>query len=194
MLAGGSATRFPGKLDAVEGGLTLLERAVRAAGAAADTVVVVLPPGGSAASLPSGVTSVHDEVAGEGPLAGLATGLSVAEGDWVVLVVGGDMPDLHPDVLALLVGALDDSHPLAVLGEPPDDRPRPLPMALRAVAGARAAAELLASGERRLRAMFDVLPVAVVPARDWLALDPDGGSLRDVDLPGDLRDDRRVLE
>lgn len=133
------------------------------------------------------VTFVRDDSLGEGPLAGLATGLAAVPHDETVVVVGGDMPDLLLEVLTMLVRRIDGSHAIAALGESPDDRPRPLPIAVRSGPAREAAVSLLASGERRLRAMLDALPRAVVPSETWLACDPGARSLRDVDLPEDLR-------
>ena len=94
------------------------------------------------------------------------------------------MPSLEPAVLHLLVDAIDPETSAAVLEG--DDRARPLPMALRRNDAEAAARRLLADGERRLRALPTTLGAAVVPAATWRVLDPDGGTLRDVDVPADL--------
>jgi molybdopterin-guanine dinucleotide biosynthesis protein A len=61
-----------------------------------------------------------------------------------------------------------------------------MPMAVRASRAETVARDLLASGERRLRALPEHLRAAVVPATEWRALDPDGATLRDIDRPADL--------
>lgn len=189
VLAGGRATRFGSdKLRAVERGRPLLAHAIAAAAPHVDRVTVVLGPLGEVPPLPPGVDVVRDAEAALGPLAGLATGLAVAGDAERVLLVAGDMPEAASGVLALLLAALDAA-PLAALGEEPDDRPRPLPLACVAGAVRPAVTALLAAGERRLRAVLDAAPLAVVPSARWAPLDPGRGTLRDVDRPEDLRGD-----
>jgi len=66
------------------------------------------------------------------------------------------------------------------------DRFRPLPSLVR-VAPARVAADSLLQGrERSLRSLLRVLRTAVVDEATWTALDPDRGTLHDVDEPRDL--------
>ena len=97
VLAGGRATRFGSdKMAAAYEGVPLLRRAIDAVSAVADGVIVVLPPGAEREELPAGVTVTHDLQEGEGPLAGLHTGLLAAIRSDVVLVAGGDMPELQP--------------------------------------------------------------------------------------------------
>jgi len=38
----------------------------------------------------------------------------------------------------------------------------------------------------RLGALIEVLDVAVIPENEWRKLDPEGRTLRDVDVPADL--------
>lgn len=189
VLAGGRSTRFGrDKLAAEIDGRPLLVHAVTAvAGVGPDLEFVVVTAPGRAPVLPAGVRVVVDAEAFGGPLAGLATGLeALAGGIEIALVVGGDMPTLVPDVLALLIDRLaaDPTADVAFLAD--GDRWRPLPAAVRPAAARAATASLLAAGERRLRALADVLGTTVVPAADWRALDPDGRTLHDIDLPGDL--------
>jgi hypothetical protein len=55
------------------------------------------------------------------------------------------------------------------------------------VAGARdAVAALLAADRGSLRALINAVPAATLPVADWVRLDPDGRTLRDVDTPADL--------
>ena len=59
-------------------------------------------------------------------------------------------------------------------------------MALRRAPAIAITATLLASDERRLRALRDGLALAVIPDAEWQVDDPDGATLRDVDRPEDL--------
>jgi molybdenum cofactor guanylyltransferase len=186
VLAGGASTRFGrDKLAEPIDGVTLLERAITAVRAVADDVVVVLAPGDDRA-LPPGVRSVNDASAFAGPLVGLGTGLAALP-DTVdgVVVVGGDMPSLEPDVLRALLAALDGVG-LACLHDR-DGRARPLPMAIRRDPGVKAVDALVGSGERRLRAMLDHMPSVVIPFDRWSVADADGATLVDIDTAADLQ-------
>jgi molybdopterin-guanine dinucleotide biosynthesis protein A len=189
VLAGGRSARFGrDKLAEPLGGRSLLMHAIEAV-TAVDTgldLVVVAAPGASP-TIPAGARLVHDPRAFEGPLAGVATGLAALGPDTDrVVVVGGDMPGLVPAVLRLLASSLDDDPAVDLALLAGDDRARPLPSAIRRAAGLRAADALLVAGERRLRALADVLVTAVLPASAWRPLDPSGTTLGDVDTPDDL--------
>jgi molybdenum cofactor guanylyltransferase len=184
VLAGGRSARFGrDKLAEQIDGRSLLERAIEAVGAIAIETVVVAAPD-SAPRVPTGVSVTRDVRAYEGPLAGLATGLAaIRPAVERVILVGGDMPTLIPVVLRRLLHELD-THDLAVLAD--EAGPRPLPMAMRRSRAGPAVERLLATGERRLRALLSDLDVAVVQPAIWRADDPSGQTLRDVDVPGDL--------
>jgi molybdenum cofactor guanylyltransferase len=188
VLAGGRSARFGTDKLAVDlGGRPLLWHAIAAAQAVAPNVVVAAGPA-AMLELPLGVRLANDETAFEGPLAGVATGLGSLDAERM-LILAGDMPALVPAVLARLLDALDDPAVDAVLLEPPDpttDPGRPLPMAVRAGPAREAAAALLATGERRLRALPGRLGATRIPWTDWRADDPVAATLRDVDVPADL--------
>ena len=186
VLAGGRSRRFGrDKLAEPVDGRPLLDRAIAAVLAVVDArdVVVVAGPD-STPTVPDGIRVAHDAVAGEGPLAGLVAGLSdLDQGVDRVLVVGGDMPDLVPAVLAALVAALDLADgALLETG----DRVRALPMGVRRDAALTTARAQFATGERRLRAVPLALGATIVPAATWRASDPAGATLRDIDTQGDL--------
>jgi molybdopterin-guanine dinucleotide biosynthesis protein A len=184
VLAGGRSSRFGrDKLVERSGDRTLLEHAIAGVASVADEVIVVGPVD-HLRVVPAGVRALSDERPFEGPLAGLVTGLRALDpGIERVVVVGGDMPTLVPAVLGRLVAALD-RHEAAVLLD--DEGPRPLPLALQPAAATPVAVALIASGERRLRALLERLEVETVPAALWRLDDPSGETLRDVDEPGDL--------
>ncbi|MGH2464292.1 MAG: molybdenum cofactor guanylyltransferase [Candidatus Limnocylindrales bacterium] len=185
VLAGGASRRFGrDKLEARIDGRTLLDRAIRAVEVLVDEVVVVTAPGRDLPVLapgdrPAPVRFIADQEAYGGPLVGLRSGLGAADGD-TVLVVGGDMPTLVPAVLALLLGRSP-----AALGDA-SGALRPLPCSLERQAALKTADELLAAGERRLRAALARLGTIAVPWLEWQVLDPAGLSLVDIDEPGDL--------
>lgn len=184
VLAGGRSSRFGrDKLAEPIRRRTLLAHAIEAVQALATEVVVVAPPGGTPV-VPAGVRVIHDPAAFEGPLVGVLAGLSAASTD-VVLVTGGDMPDLVPAVIEILLDSLDaPGTEAAILGR--QGHGQPLPMALRRRPAKAAASTLIAAGERRLGALPETLVSRVIDEAVWRKLDPVGRTLRDIDTPSDL--------
>jgi molybdopterin-guanine dinucleotide biosynthesis protein A len=184
ILAGGQSRRFGrDKLAEPLDGRPLLLHAVDAVRPFAAEILVIAAPDGVIA-LPPDVRIVHDAVAHEGPLVGLLTGLRSASTP-IVLVVGGDMPTLNDAVLAMLIDAVVGSaHVAAVLEH--DGRPRPLPLVVRREPALAAGDLLVRNGERRLRALVEVLGASVIDSPSWRAVDPDARTVRDVDTPADL--------
>jgi molybdopterin-guanine dinucleotide biosynthesis protein A len=115
-------------------------------------VVLVRSPGQELPDLPVGLEIVDDPSEGDGPLRGLATGLAALEGRAEIAVAASvDLPFLTaPFVAAILaaIGGDDAAVPIA------QDRRHPLPAAYR-VALRPVCDELLARGERRLRAVYE---------------------------------------
>ena len=184
VLAGGRSARFGrDKLAESIRGRPMLDHVIeRVRGVTSDIVVVGRVDRSTARTVDTRV--VADDRPFEGPLAGLGAGLRALDPAIErVLVVGGDMPTLVPAVLARLIAALG-VHEVAVLAD--DIGPRPLPMAVRRSVAAPAVDRLFADGERRLRALLGELDVAVIPPHAWRRDDPDGLTLLDVDVPGDL--------
>lgn len=147
--------------------------------------MVVLAPGADAAGLPPGVRAAFDPTPGEGPLAGLQAGLLAAAAADLVVVVGGDMPDLQTPVLREMLRVAKEARADAVALQD-GDRARPLPCVLRPAPAADVVHSLLHAGRRRLRDVLDSLRAAVIDEPTWTALDPARRTLFDVDEPGDL--------
>ncbi|HZM73607.1 MAG TPA: NTP transferase domain-containing protein [Candidatus Polarisedimenticolia bacterium] len=193
VLAGGRSERFgrDKRLEIVDG-QQLLERVITAVGSVADEIVLVLAPGDPPPellrNLGASVRQAHDTVAYAGPLAGLAAGLSAADGADIALAVGADMPTLQPAVLRLLLErAAAPGGPGAWTLEGPDPSiVGPLPLAGRVADLKTAAGTLLDAGQRSLRSLVRELDAGRIPAADWRGLDPDGLTLRDIDRPEDL--------
>ena len=184
VLAGGASRRFGGdKLAEPIDGIPLLERSIAALAGLVDEIIVVVAPNRPAPSLERARTTpiriVADPEAFGGPLVGLRTGLEAALGA-TVIVVGGDMPSMRPAVLELLL-----TRPSAALGDHAGVL-RPLPCSLDRASALLAADALLASGERRLRALLTSVDTTMVPWRDWQAVDPSGLTLVDIDERSDL--------
>ena len=186
VLAGGRSTRFgSNKLVAPYEGQPLVHRPIEVLRSICDEVIVVLAPGDAGSGLPPGVTIANDPADGDGPLAGLHTGLLAAVRSESVVVVGGDMPELQPAVLREMLRVLSDADVEAVVLADAD-RSRPLPCALRTWAAADMTHTLLHAGRRRLRDVIDSLRTAVIDEATWTTLDPERRSLIDVDEPGDM--------
>jgi molybdenum cofactor guanylyltransferase len=192
VLAGGGSSRFGSdKLLATFDGVPLLDRAVAAlahhAVGCSEIVVVVAP--GDDRQLPSAAVPVRralDPATHGGPLVGLLAGLEVAR-EPVVVVVGGDMPTLSPDVLAALLRALtaaEGSADAVVLVQ--RGVARPLPAAFRNGAATQVARRVIGDGERSLVALLRGLAARELAEGEWRGLDPEGATLRDIDRPEDL--------
>ena len=187
VLAGGRSERFGwDKLAEPVEGVPMLHHAIRAVAPFCDEMVVSVAFEGKAPPMPEdvAVVLVRDRVPDEGPLAGLCTALGLVSTP-LALVAAGDMPRLSSAVLGLMLREAV-SHPDAqVVALRDGEKVRPLPCVVRAEAAPHLD-ELVASGERRLRALVQEFPLAVVAESEWRALDPAGGSLQDVDRPEDL--------
>jgi molybdenum cofactor guanylyltransferase len=184
ILAGGRSSRFGrDKLAEPIAGRPMLDHVVERVRAVTSDIVVVTAAA-MTPDVPPDVVIVRDDRPFEGPLAGLRIGLrAVDPGVERVIVVGGDMPTIVPAVLDRLIAALDRRE-AAVLAD--EDRPRPLPLAVRRAAASTAVDRLLDTGERRLRALLEHLDVEVIAHGVWRDDDSTGESLRDVDVPEDL--------
>ncbi len=150
-------------------------------------VVVVVAPETPEPLLPVGVPVriARDPAEGEGPLAGLYAGLLAAARSDVALVAGGDMPDLATPILLEMLRMIHEAPADAVVLQDGDSF-RPLPCAIRTERGMDLTHALLHAGRRSLRDLLGALRVAVIDEPTWRALDPAGGTLRDVDRPEDI--------
>ncbi|HYU93143.1 MAG TPA: molybdenum cofactor guanylyltransferase [Actinomycetota bacterium] len=187
VLAGGRSSRFGrDKLREPYRGVPLLHHAVLRLSQVCLEVVVVVAPQGVEPDLPTrlGLRLARDPVEGRGPLAGLASGLADIETE-LALVAAGDMPDMSSSVLLEMVAQARGSGADAVALEHAGTL-RPLPVVLRAEPAREAAHALLGRGERSLMGLLKALRVARLGERTWGPLDPQGSTLRDVDLPEDL--------
>jgi len=122
VLCGGESQRM-GRPKALLpfGDEVLLQRVVRIMSGTFDRVIVVAGPGQLLPELPSHVAIVHDKIAGQGPLFGLATGLAyLAEShpaepladaralDDAVFVAACDLPFLAVEFIRCVVAGLGD--------------------------------------------------------------------------------------
>lgn len=129
--AGGAGRRLGGvdKAALNVGGVTLLDRVLRAARPVCDRLVVVGPARPTAVA---GVEFVTEGEPGGGPVPAVRAGLAVSAACDVVLVVAGDLPLLTEHHLRALIGALDDPDVDAAAASGPGGVPNPLLAAYRA--------------------------------------------------------------
>lgn len=161
VLAGGLSSRMGrSKADLEWHGSTLLRRVVGLAGrGAGGPVVVVRAPGQSLPELPADVEVVEDEVAGRGPLQGIAAGLAALVGRAdSAFVCATDLPFLHPAYVRRVLAGLDGADvALPVV----HGFRQPLAAAYR-TSLARRVAELLATGSTRPADLLASCDVAVL--------------------------------
>ena len=185
ILAGGRATRFDGidkSLLEVDGE-PVIARQLRAVADVASEVIVVANSSAPYRRYP--VRVVADRVPGAGPLAGLDAALAAARAPRV-LALACDMPDVSPDVLALLferAAAADVVVPIA------GGRIQPLCAVYGAAVAPVVAEELLAGRLRAAelpRAAERVgLRVARVAEAEVVAVDPALRTFANLNSPGD---------
>ena len=188
VLAGGRSARFGGdKLAEPIDGDPLLERAIGAVSAVTDAVIVA---GRALVGAPASIRGIPDGEPFAGPLPALRAALGAALGT-TAIVVGGDMPELVPEVLRAMLDRLeaDPSIDALILARPtamPDEARQVLPMAIRVEPAAAASRAATADGRRSLQSLLDHLAWAELPASAWLSLDPGARTLLDVDTRADL--------
>jgi molybdenum cofactor guanylyltransferase len=110
VLAGGRSTRMGRPKASLEWhGSTLLRRVAGIIARAVDgPVIVVRAPGQKLPSLPRGVRVVEDAREGQGPLQGIAAGLTAAAGEAELAYVSStDVPLLHPAFVAAVLAAAE---------------------------------------------------------------------------------------
>lgn len=193
VLAGGRSVRMgvDKTLLALEG-RPLVARVCEAVAEVCSATIVVTnrPEALEGVTLPDGTRVIQDEVAYQGPLGGLATALAAAETEWVLLVAA-DMPHLEPSIIEALWSARDGGDAVVPVAEKGHE---PL-LALYRVEGCIGPVrEVLATGRRRVVAIFPQIRLVEVPVDALRSADPDLRSLVNVNTPADLADARDAVE
>jgi molybdopterin-guanine dinucleotide biosynthesis protein A len=186
VLAGGRSRRMGADKALIEvGGEPLVARVCRALAAACEPVVLVAAPGQSLPTVP-GVRRVRDAEPFEGPLVGARTGLlAIGAADPArALIVGVDAVRITPELVRALALSGDGAVVVA-----DGQASQPLPAVVPVWRALREAERLVASGERRLRALIDALGPRRVRRDELLAhadlrrVDPALLGLDDADDP-----------
>lgn len=164
------------------GGEVLLQRVVRVLGEVVEPVVVVAAPGQDVPQLPAGVEVVHDQIEGQGPLAGLAAGLAALEGRAEVAYVSAcDAPLLRPAFVRRVVERLGGgSACVPRVG----GRFHPLAAAYHASV-LPVARDMLAADRLRLTDLLERIATRAIEPADLADVDPGLESLRNVNTPGE---------
>lgn len=192
VLAGGRSLRMGvDKTLLALDGRSLVALVCDAVGTVCESTIVVTnrPEALDDAGLPEGVEIVRDEVAYQGPLGGLATALASASTEWV-LAVAADMPHLEPELIRALWAARGQGD---VVVPVTDKGLEPLLALYRVPACLGPARDVLATGRRRLVALFSQVKVVEIPVEQLRAADPDLRSLFNVNTPSDLVEARETV-
>jgi molybdopterin-guanine dinucleotide biosynthesis protein A len=165
----------------------LLQRVVRLVGAGIEggPIVVVAAPGQECPPLPSPVTIVRDDVAGRGPLQGLAAGLAALP-ETVALAYASatDVPFLEPAWirrLGDLIGEADLAIPFV------DGYHHPLAALYRRATVLPAVQALLRADRLRPVFLMEQVRSRVVLAEELHAVDADLKTLRNLNAPEDYQ-------
>ncbi len=191
ILAGGKATRMGGaaKHALVVGGQRILDRQCAVLEPRVSEILVSIGAGTAAAAAKiegdcANLRVVRDEVADQGPLAGIASGLTAARTPWAI-VVACDLPYVTGAIVDLLLERADgDGCAFRIAG-----RPEPLLCVLHTRV-AEVARARVASGQLRASELLTDAGLRLV----WLdetavrAVDPELRALRNINAPADLRD------
>jgi molybdenum cofactor guanylyltransferase len=163
----------------------LLQRVVRLVGTVARPIVVVAAPGQELPELPADVPIVRDPIAGRGPLQGLSAGFAALP-DPVDLVyaTATDVPFLEPRWITRLAELIGD-HDLAMphIG----DEYHPLSSLYRKAAAFPVIERMLQQEHLKLKAIIELVRTRVVDEREMLPVDPQLGTLRNLNHPEDYK-------
>ncbi len=132
------------------------------------------------------VEAIYDRVGGLGPIDGIAAALAWTPTPWV-LVLACDMPDVHPDVLDLLLASRSEGGDIIAMA--PGGRVQPL-LALYHQRLLPVLDAQLAKGELRATRLLQNPPagtsVHFLDEAEILRVDPETKSFRNVNRPEDL--------
>ena len=186
VLCGGRSSRMGRpKAELPWGNETLLERVVRRLSQAVNVIVVVAARDQELAKLPDHVEVVHDEQDFEGPLPGIELGLrKLCESHKQIVaayVTGCDVPNLNPQFVEKLFELCEEYDAVV-----PRDEHHFHP--LSAVYRTRihdAVSQLVESGGRRPRQLFERMLTLPVDPKSLEHVDQELGSLTNMNTPLD---------
>jgi molybdopterin-guanine dinucleotide biosynthesis protein A len=186
VLCGGQSSRMgTSKALLPFGPELMLQRVVRILRQAVEPVVAVAAPGQELPPLPEDVEVVRDRRPGRGPLEGLLAGLSVVSNRAdAAYVTGCDVPLLVPALVRRmldLLGEFDAAVPRI------DGFYHPLAAVYRPIVTPHVEA-LLAEDRLKIATLYDRVPTREVARSELLDVDPDLGSLLNLNRTEDYRE------
>ena len=181
VLCGGRSSRMGRpKLSLPFGTEVLVQRVVRVLGSVVDPIVVVAAPGQAVPALPPDVTILHDDLEGEGPLAGLAVGLeSLAGRVDAAYATACDVPLLRPEFVRAVISRLGE-HDLAIPRDGEFNHPLAAVYRCHLATTVRA---LLAAQRRRPFFLVQESDAELIDVNDLRDVDPNLDSLRNLNTP-----------
>jgi molybdopterin-guanine dinucleotide biosynthesis protein A len=172
------------KADLAWDGRTFLAHILETLEPIVDQRVVVAAVEQSLDGLPPSVRVLRDVNSHEGPLVALGLALTELMGRAdAVFLTGCDNPLLPAVVVRELFEQLKSFDAVMLTGE--DGLPRPLTAVYRPAACVLPVQELVADGERRLRAVVSHLRTRLVPFEDLQRIDPQLHALANINTPED---------
>ena len=189
MLSGGRGRRIGGDKATVElDGRPLISYPVGALRSAGLDVVLALRSGQEMPAGLEGVSFVHDEFNGAGPLGGLHALLKWMPSEWA-LVVSCDQPFVRVNLLHGLLAHLDCGVDAVVSRT--RDRIQPMPGLYRKTC-LPYVEQALATGEMRMRDLLDRLRLCELQAEEIGRLDLEHASFINVNTPEELATAHRL--
>lgn len=183
VLCGGASRRMgQAKANLAWGGRTFLAHILETMEPIVDQRLVVAAADQSLDDLPPNVRILRDSQPHEGPLVALGLTLTelASEAD-AVFLTGCDNPLLPAVVVRELFERLETFDAVMLTGE--DGQPRALTAVYRPANCAKPVQELVASGERRLRAAVPYLRTHLVPFAELQRIDPQLRALANINTP-----------
>jgi molybdopterin-guanine dinucleotide biosynthesis protein A len=145
-------------------------------------LVVVGAPRQELPPLPQRILRVDDEVEGEGPLRGIATGLAALDGHVEAAYVSScDTPLLRPPFVARMIALLGEADIAVPVVE---DRHHPLAAVYR-LSVLKEVRELLAADRRRPFFLFERVSTRTIGRDALIEIDPDLDSLKNFNTPSE---------
>lgn len=185
VFCGGASRRMgQAKADLAWEGRTFLAHVLETLEPIVDMRVVVAAADQALGELPPSVRILRDVETHQGPLVALGLTLSelASESD-AVFLTGCDNPLLPAVVVRELFERLESFDAVMLTGE--DGQPRALTAVYRPAQCARLVQDLVASGERRLRAVVPHLRTHLIPLAELQRIDPQLHSLANINTPED---------
>ena len=134
------------------------------------------------------VSCLQDDMPGEGPLGGLATGLRRIDG-WA-LTVAGDMPFISAACCRFLIDRTGMDCDVVVPVVDGQSQPLHAVYSRRCLPSVEMA---MAAGKRRMDSFWNEVRVRVIPAEQLRAFDPDLLTFTNINTPAEWKEARALL-